>query len=166
MIDATKPGIRALGQCNGWQPWLGPNVFEPCDVTNQMLVHTASNAYFPQTMSVISLPDRDELVARAVDPIWEHYLQYVEDIDDLIRERRRKPRLRQRTSTWAFWSDPLGSPDGSSNTSGHDQTGRYSNQFRWASRDHIDASRCVKAGRQIRSRFIPLPERMNLQRCK
>ena len=42
-------------------------------------------------MSVISLPDRDEAVAKAVDQVWEHYLQYVEDLDDLIKERKRKP---------------------------------------------------------------------------
>ena len=56
-----------------------------------MLVRTASNAYFPQMMSVISLPDRDEAVAKAVDQVWEHYLQYVEDLDDLAKERKRKP---------------------------------------------------------------------------
>jgi hypothetical protein len=56
-----------------------------------MLVRTASNAYFPQTMSVISLPDRDEAVAKAVDQVWEHYLQYIEDFDDLTKERKRKP---------------------------------------------------------------------------
>ena len=42
-------------------------------------------------MSVISLPDRDEAVAKAVDQVWEHYLQYVEDVDDLRKERKRKP---------------------------------------------------------------------------
>ena len=42
-------------------------------------------------MSVISLPDRDEAVAIAVAQVWEHYLQYVEDLDDLVKERKRKP---------------------------------------------------------------------------
>ena len=92
MIEATKPDMHALGRCDGWQPWLGPRVIrEPCDEPNRMLVRTASNAYFPQTMSVISLPDRDEAVAKAVDQVWEHYLQYVEDLDDLAKERKRKP---------------------------------------------------------------------------
>jgi hypothetical protein len=91
MIKATKPDMHALGRCNGWQPWLGPRVFEPCDEPNRMLVRTASNAYFPQTMSVISLPDRDEAVAKAVDQVWEHYLQYIEGPDDLSKERKRKP---------------------------------------------------------------------------
>ena len=91
IIEATKPDIHALGRCDGWQPWLGPHVREGCDEQNRMLVRTASNAYFPQTMSVISLPDRDEAIARAVDQVWEHHLQYVEDLDDLVKERKRKP---------------------------------------------------------------------------
>ena len=59
MIDATKSEMHALGRCDGWQPWLGPRIREACDEQNRMLVRTASNAYFPQTMSVISLPDRE-----------------------------------------------------------------------------------------------------------
>jgi hypothetical protein len=89
--EATKADAYALGRCDGRQPWLGPRVHEPCEEPNRMLVRTASNAYFPQTMSVISLPDRDEAVARAVDQVWEHYLQYVESLDDLTKERKRKP---------------------------------------------------------------------------
>ena len=80
MIEATKPDMHALGRCDGWEPWLGPRVKEPCDEWNRMLVRTASNAYFPLTMSVISLPDRDEAIAKAVDQVWEHYLQYVEEL--------------------------------------------------------------------------------------
>jgi hypothetical protein len=91
IIEATKPDMYALGRCDGWQPWLGPRMHEPCEEPNRMLVRTASNAYFPLTMSVISLPDRDEAIARAVDHVWEHYLQYVEDLGDLARERKRKP---------------------------------------------------------------------------
>ena len=91
IIEATKPEFYALGRCDGWQPWLAPRIHEPCDEPNRMLVRTASNAYFPQTMSVISLPDRDEAVAKAVDQVWEHYLQYIEDLDDLAKERKRKP---------------------------------------------------------------------------
>ena len=91
MIESTKSELRALGRCDGWMPWLGPRIRELCDEQNRMLVRTASNAYFPQTMSVISLPDRDEVVAIAVAQVWEHYLQYVEDLDDLVKERKRKP---------------------------------------------------------------------------
>ena len=91
MIEATKADIHALGGCDGRQPWLGPRVAEPCNEPNRMLIRTASNAYFPVTMSVISLPDRDEAVARAVDQVWEHHLRYVDDLDDLAKDRKRKP---------------------------------------------------------------------------
>ena len=30
--------------------------------------------------------DRDEAIAKAVDQVWEHYLQYVEDLDDLAKD--------------------------------------------------------------------------------
>jgi hypothetical protein len=93
MNDAIRPDMHALGKCDGWQPWLGPRVREQCDEQNRMLIRTASNAYFSQTMSVISLPDRDEIVARAVDQVWEDYLQFADDLEEIARERQRKPRV-------------------------------------------------------------------------
>ncbi len=90
MTDATRKDTSALGRCDGRQPWLGPQIREECDEPSRMLVRTASNAYFPQPLSVISIPDRDEAISQAVDRAWEH-LQYVEDLDDLVRDRRRKP---------------------------------------------------------------------------
>src|SRR3954453_21727633 len=40
IIEATKPDMYALGRCDGWQPWLGPRVYESggCDESNRMLV--------------------------------------------------------------------------------------------------------------------------------
>ena len=81
----------ALGKCNGARPWLGPIPWEACDLPSRLLVRTASNAYFSQTMSVISLPDTDESLNKAVDQVWETYLQYVDDLDDLKKERAKKP---------------------------------------------------------------------------
>jgi hypothetical protein len=52
------------------------------------LIRSASNAYFPQTISVISLPDRDEAVRKAVDAAWD-YLEIVETREDLEREMGR-----------------------------------------------------------------------------
>jgi hypothetical protein len=56
LARATIPG--ALGHCDGARPWLGRDTREACDDVNRLLVRHASNAYFPQVMSVISLPDR------------------------------------------------------------------------------------------------------------
>ena len=57
---------QALGICNGARPWLGRDTREQCGEPNRLLIRTASNAYFPQLMSVISLPDRDEEVKKGV----------------------------------------------------------------------------------------------------
>jgi hypothetical protein len=91
IIDAIKLPTNTLGHCDGSRLWLGPLMKEPCGDPNRLLIRTASNAYFPQTMSVISLPDKNEAIARAVDQVWEHYLQFVEDLEELIKERKRKP---------------------------------------------------------------------------
>ncbi|CAN5337139.1 DUF1998 domain-containing protein [soil metagenome] len=92
MSDAAAVG--ALGSCNGARLWLGPHAQESCQELNRLLIRTASNAYFPQLLSVISLPDRDEVVAKAVDQVWENFLEYVETLSELKAERERKPPVR------------------------------------------------------------------------
>lgn len=95
MTDAANPDRRALGTCDGARPWLGPYTKEACTEPNRMLIRTASNAYFPQLMSVISLPDRDAALARAVGQVWDAYLQYVDTLEELRAERARKPPVKQ-----------------------------------------------------------------------
>jgi hypothetical protein len=82
MSEAAKLSNRALGVCDGARPWLGQFTKEACTEPNRLLVRTASNSYFPQVVSVISLPDRDESIVRAVDRVWET-VQYVKAIADL-----------------------------------------------------------------------------------
>ena len=91
LSQASRIQNQSLGMCDGYRPWLGPYAHETCGEPNRLLIRTASNAYFPQKMSVISLPDRDEAVAESVDQVWQNFLEYVETIDDLRDERRRKP---------------------------------------------------------------------------
>ena len=88
MAQAAQIQNRALGSCDGSRPWLGPFTKETCGEPNRLLIRTASNAYFPQLMSVISLPDRDETVKQAVDAAWE-YLEAVEKVDELRYERKK-----------------------------------------------------------------------------
>jgi HPt (histidine-containing phosphotransfer) domain-containing protein len=88
MTQAAIVGSRALGHCDGARPWLGPYTKEPCGEPSRLLIRTASNAYFPQVMSVISLPGRDDTVTSAVDTVWE-FLEIAESLDDIRRERRR-----------------------------------------------------------------------------
>ena len=88
MAEASQLQNRALGLCDGARPWLGAYSSERCDEPNRLLIRTASNSYFPQSMSVISLPDRDDTVKQAVDAAWE-FLETVEDLEQLKYERRK-----------------------------------------------------------------------------
>lgn len=87
--EAAGSQSSALGRCDGARPWLGGDWREVCSEPNRLLIRTASNAYFPQLMSVISLPDRDEKVKAAVDAVWE-YLEEATSLDDIKHERKKK----------------------------------------------------------------------------
>jgi Domain of unknown function (DUF1998) len=93
MSQATLLQKHPLGFCEGSRPWLGPYTREECTEPNRLLIRTASNAYFPELMSVISLPDRDETVKQAVTAAWE-YLEAVESIEEL-RYERKKAKVKQ-----------------------------------------------------------------------
>ena len=94
MAQATR-GPEALGFCTGQRPWLGPRASERCESENgrsvpyRLLLRSASDAYFPQVLRVISIPDADAALRMAVDSVWEDFLLYVETLDDLKRERRK-----------------------------------------------------------------------------
>ena len=88
MATAAIMKNQALGSCDGLRPWLGPYTKESCGEPSRLLIRTASNAYFPQTMSVISLPDRNETIKQAMDSIWE-FVAEVEDLEQLRYERRK-----------------------------------------------------------------------------
>ena len=82
----TKAG--ALGLCDGGQPWLGPFARARCEQPSRFLIRTASNAYFPQKLAVISLPPRNEAVSKAVEQAWM-FLEVAESVDDVRRERKK-----------------------------------------------------------------------------
>jgi hypothetical protein len=88
MAQAAVLANHALGSCDGARPWLGAFTKETCGEPSRLLIRSASNAYFPQLMSVISLPDRDQAIKQTVDRIWSH-LEAVEEIDQLRYERRK-----------------------------------------------------------------------------
>ena len=78
MIIATNWKARSLGRCDGYRPWLGPAAGEMCDEPNRLLIRAASNSYFTQSLSVISLPERDDTVREAVASVWD----ILEGVDD------------------------------------------------------------------------------------
>ena len=98
LSDATLPGLNALGSCRGERPWLGKHARQECTdedgrrTPNRLLVRSASNAYFSQTQSVISLPSDDDDIKKAVGQFYENDLQYLEDIGEL-KFARRKPQI-------------------------------------------------------------------------
>ncbi|MBK9964859.1 MAG: DUF1998 domain-containing protein [Holophagales bacterium] len=95
MAQATRRGAENLGTCPGKRPWLGKYGGEQCGgeggkrQLSRLLVRSASDAYFSQVLSVISLPDRGSLVRDAVAKLWEDFLSLVESREDLAKERKR-----------------------------------------------------------------------------
>ena len=80
--EATMLELNPFGPCRGARPWLGKNANEECGVPSRLLTRTASNAYFPQVVSVLSLPDRGSAVVTAVRSLWD-LLSIVEDAANL-----------------------------------------------------------------------------------
>ena len=66
LYEALGVETNALGRCHGRRPWIGQYATEECDETYRLLVRTASNAYFPQLLNVISLPEFDAVLAAKV----------------------------------------------------------------------------------------------------
>jgi len=91
MYEATQLEMNPLGTCRGARPWLGRNIREECHQPSRLLIRTASNAYFPQVVSVLSLPDRGTAVEKAIGELWDD-LQIVETEADLALLKR-KPRI-------------------------------------------------------------------------
>lgn len=91
LLEATYREENPLGHCNGARPWLGRNANELCSWQSRLLIRTASNAYFPQVMSVLSLPDRGSAVELVVNELRDD-LEIVEDAAELA-VLKRKPRI-------------------------------------------------------------------------
>ena len=87
LYEASSPDTGALGRCGGKRPWIGQYAREGCGELYRLLVRTASNAYFPQTMSVISLPEFDAGLAAKVTRHYER-LKAAADLGALENFRR------------------------------------------------------------------------------
>nr|MBA2642869.1 DUF1998 domain-containing protein [Actinomycetota bacterium] len=94
LYEATVLETNPLGTCWGTRPWLGRNSHEDCQLPSRLLIRTASNAYFPQVVSVLSLPDRGTSVEAAVAELWDD-LQIVDDTSGLSFIKR-KPKVAER----------------------------------------------------------------------
>ena len=67
LADAFKPGF--LGTCKGSRPWLDSS--EPgCTEQLHFLSRSATNTYFPQAVTVISLPIHEDELSTAIRENW------------------------------------------------------------------------------------------------
>jgi hypothetical protein len=89
MYEAAIPD--ALGPCWGARPWLGADAHEQCGLPSRLLIRTAANAYFAQTLSALSLPEHGSKVQAAVQDVWDD-LSIVDDAAGLAFIKK-KPKV-------------------------------------------------------------------------
>jgi hypothetical protein len=87
LYEASVLELNPLDTCHGARPWLGRNSNEDCKLPSRLLIRTASNAYFPQVVSALSLPDRGTAVETAVSQLWD-LLQAVDSLPTLSAFKR------------------------------------------------------------------------------
>lgn len=91
LSEATQLELNPLGTCRGARPWIGKDAREDCILPSRLLTRTASNAYFPQVVGVLALPERGRAVEAVVRDLWD-YLQVVTNPADL-EIMKRKPNV-------------------------------------------------------------------------
>lgn len=101
LADATVPNAKVLGPCQGHRPWIGDFAKEHQCINekkgkpeyNRLLVRSASNAYFSQLLSVISLPDSDTALRDAVSVVYEDFLRNVTALEQLAFVKNLMPKV-------------------------------------------------------------------------
>ncbi|WP_270934136.1 DUF1998 domain-containing protein [Falsiroseomonas oryzae] len=85
--DLSAP--KRLGVCRGERPWIGDRDPQPCDAPKglNLLTRSATNTYFPQVATVISLPPSEDELSRRIEQHWS-VLQKARSADwlDIARE--------------------------------------------------------------------------------
>jgi hypothetical protein len=68
--ELFQPG--RLGRCRGERPWIGDRDPALCDAPKGLglLTRSATNTYFPQVATVISLPQAEDELSRRVEQHW------------------------------------------------------------------------------------------------
>jgi len=77
LAQASRRSLEAIGKCKGRRPWLGPMSREPCGRPGRLLIRSASNAYFPQLISAISIPSSGGELETLVAKLWDKGLKLV-----------------------------------------------------------------------------------------
>ena len=79
LAEAADRSLKSLGTCSGRQPWLGKRVGEDCGQPSRLLVRTATNAYFPKIVRVVSIPEKQKPIDQAIEEQWK-FFQAVDSI--------------------------------------------------------------------------------------
>lgn len=88
---------EGLFPCWGQRPWLGPDAGEDCDQRLRLLVRSASNAYFSQVVSAISIPEPGRELEARVREVWDVLQEATpEDLPAL----RKVPKVRNALAGW------------------------------------------------------------------
>lgn len=69
LASALVPESRP--ECRGTRPWLGREGREECEEKARLLVRTASNSYFAQVVSALSIPDPARELEDAIRGVWK-----------------------------------------------------------------------------------------------
>lgn len=93
---AKAKGPMALPRCHGKRPWLGshvgdPSVEEECKEQQRLLLRTASDSYFSQVESALSIPQESRLPAEILEFFEHHHdrdLVTIESLGDVPAARK------------------------------------------------------------------------------
>ena len=108
-LSIGEKGIPALGYCSGQRPWLGAHGRERCvsdsnkggAYPNRLLVRSASNAYFPEIISAISIP-------KPIDKVREILIKNLKLFETIDTSEKLKVFL---TMLPPYIKDPLSNAD-------------------------------------------------------
>ena len=82
-----------LGHCRGNRPWIGDRE-EGCTELLRLLTRSATNTYFPQVATIISLPVAEDELTRRIGLVME-YLSSVADLTTLVTLRTHVPQVKE-----------------------------------------------------------------------
>ena len=96
--DAQAPNM--FGKCRGKRPWLHTDEPGGCEEMLRFLTRTATNAYFPQVLTVISLPAAEDELTRLIEQHLDA-LGWTESPSDVAAARRSNPLARAALEGWS-----------------------------------------------------------------
>lgn len=95
--DAQADG--RFGKCRGARPWLHTPEPGGCTENLRFLTRTATNAYFPQVLTVISLPAAEDELTRLVEQHMDA-LGWTDNAGEVAAARRSNPAARAALEGW------------------------------------------------------------------